>query len=106
MTHVRVEVESNGFGTAGFIVSVLSLFLCGLTSPLGLLMSLVGLLFRPRGMAAAGVVLGLLGSWWLFAFGLVMMMGIVGAALEKQNTNHPPSAASESTETAVNPEIN
>lgn len=71
----------NDLGTAGFIVSLVSLFLtCGIASPIGLMMSLVALAWPPRGMAFAGVLLGLLGSAWLFFFGAAIVIGIVGAA--------------------------
>lgn len=68
------QMQSNGMGLAGFIVSLVGLFAsCGLISPVGLVMSLVGLRREPRGLAIAGVVIGLIGSIWLFialAFGL------------------------------------
>src|SRR4051794_35388693 len=81
---INVYVKSNGLGTAGFVVSLISFFCCGLSAPLGLVMSLVALLWAPRGMAAAGVVLGGLGSWWLFAFGLAMIATLAGASAESQ----------------------
>jgi hypothetical protein len=79
-----VVVQSNGFGTAGFIVSLISFFCCGLTAPLGLLMSLIGLLQAPRGMAAAGVILGFLGSWWLWFMGMGMIATITGIPLAEK----------------------
>jgi hypothetical protein len=81
MQHVQVivpEPPSNGLGVAGFVISLLSILLCGLTSPIGLLVSLVALAWRPRGLAAAGVILGGVGSLWLFAFGLTILAGILG----------------------------
>lgn len=91
---------SNGLGTAGFIVSLISFFLCGLTSPLGLMMSLVALFFRPRGMAAAGVLLGALGSWWLFAGGMAIIAAI-GGLIGLANAPPPESASPPSSPPSV-----
>jgi len=53
----------NGMGTAGFVVSLVGLILCGgLLCPLGLIFSLVGLGRQPRGLAIAGTVIGSIGS--------------------------------------------
>ena len=52
--------SSNGLGLAGFIVSLLGVF-CVCLSPIGLVLSLVGLSRRPRGFAIAGTVLGAIG---------------------------------------------
>jgi hypothetical protein len=70
----QLPTESNLLGIWGFILSLLALFLtCGVLSPLALLVSLFGLLWRPRGFAVAGtVVSGLatlvlavaVGTWW------------------------------------------
>lgn len=76
---VIVESKSNGLGTAGFVVSLIGFLTCGFISPLGLLFSIIGLFKRPRGLAAAGVVLGTIGSAWLFLGGFVMLAGLVGA---------------------------
>lgn len=67
--------ETNGLGTAGFIVSLISFFLCGLSSPVGLLLSGLALFKRPRGLAIAGTILGLLGSAWLFIGGFAILAG-------------------------------
>jgi len=52
---------TNGWGTAGFIFSLLGIFTGGLLSPIGLLLSFFGLFKRPRGFAATGFVISLLG---------------------------------------------
>lgn len=58
--------KENMLGLIGFITSVVGfVFTCGILSPIGLLLSLGGLLSRPRGYALAGVVTGLLGSVWI-----------------------------------------
>jgi len=59
--------ETNGLGLAGFIVSLIGLVSCGLISPIGLVLSFVGLFRQPKGFAIAGFVLGLLGSAWILA---------------------------------------
>lgn len=88
---IHVEVQSNGFGTAGFIVALISFFTCGLVSPLALIMCFIGLFGRPKGMAAAGFILSLIGSWWLFAFGFAIILGMLGlGAAGTAIANLPP----------------
>ena len=53
--------QENGFGLAGFIVSIAALFLCGIPSIVGVLLSLIGLRKQPQGFAIAGLILGLVG---------------------------------------------
>lgn len=48
--------RTNGFGVAGLTLGILSFFTCGITAPLGLIFSLVGMLKKPRGTAFAGLV--------------------------------------------------
>jgi hypothetical protein len=90
----------NGWGLAGFIISLVGLLLtCGLVSPLGLLISLIGLLKRPRGLAIAGTLLGLLGTAFLAFAGLAIVATFLGyrdsAANEdkKIRTNEAMTAA-------------
>ena len=54
--------RSNSLGVAGVIVSTVGLFTFGLLSPIGLLLSFLGLFRSPRGAALAGVIIGLFGS--------------------------------------------
>jgi len=85
--------ESNGLGIAGFVLSLLGLVSCGLFGPLGFLVSLFGLAYRPRGLAVAGLVLGGLttGIFAFFGFALLSTMfaaitGIQIAANEASNS--------------------
>lgn len=71
-------IRSNGFGTAGFVLSLVAIATCGILSPIGLILSIIGLFKQPRGMAAAGTVLGTLGSIWMFTIGLTMVAGLMG----------------------------
>lgn len=67
---------TNGLGIAGFVVSIASVLTCGLTSPIGLLLSLVALRKRPRGFALAGALLGGLGTALVAGtFGLTALTG-------------------------------
>ena len=52
---------TNALGLAGFVCSLIGVVTCGLLAPLGLLLSLFGLTRPPRGLAAAGTVIGFLG---------------------------------------------
>lgn len=83
VVYVRDDSGSNATGLVGFILSLLGLLgTCGLFSPVGLVVSLVGLGKRPRGFAIAGVVLGAIGSIWLIVGFVIALIGllIVGAA--------------------------
>lgn len=55
------STESNGWGTAGFIVSILGLFLCGIPSLIGLVLSIIGVTKTPKGFAVAGICISVLG---------------------------------------------
>ena len=61
----KLPASINGLGTAGFIVSLLALFTCGIASPIGVLLSLPALFKPPRAFAIAGTVLGLIGTAFL-----------------------------------------
>ena len=71
---------SNGLGVAGFIVSLVGILTCGLLCPIGLLLSFFGLFKPPRGFAAAGAVIGTIGSLWLSFFGFTLVIGFLGLA--------------------------
>lgn len=55
------KAPTNGFGVAGFTVGILGLFTFGLLSPIGLILSFIGLFKKPRGFAAAGFAMSLVG---------------------------------------------
>ena len=78
----QVEKQSNGIGTAGFVLALLNLFL-GWIPVLGWILWLLGLIFsgvgvtrKPKGLAIAGLVISLIGIIFL----LVVFGAIVGAA--------------------------
>lgn len=75
---------SNGLGVAGFVTSLVGLVLCGgLICPIGLLMSMVAMFKRPRGLAIAGFIIGLIGSAWIVLavlFIFVLGIGVAGVA--------------------------
>ena len=77
--------RSNGFGLAGFITALVGIVSCGLLSPIGVILSAIGLRKEPRGFAIAGLVIGLLGSIWLVLGGLalgVMCAGLAAAGIK------------------------
>ncbi|HWE39162.1 MAG TPA: DUF4190 domain-containing protein [Isosphaeraceae bacterium] len=75
----HVGGESNGLGTAGFVISLVGLLLtCGLLSPIGLILSIAGLFKPPRGLAIAGFIIGLIGSVGFAAFGLGFLLLLIG----------------------------
>lgn len=87
---IYVRDTSNTAGLVGFILSLLGILgTCGLFSPVGFVVSLIGLGKRPRGFAVAGVILGALGSLWLLVLALIALVagvagliGVVGTAVE------------------------
>ncbi len=58
----------NGYGLAALIIAVMGIFCAGLVSPIGLVMSLVGLRFRPRGLAILAVIISALGTLYLIVW--------------------------------------
>jgi hypothetical protein len=88
-TNVSRGEASNGLGLAGFIVSLVGLISCGLISPIGLVLSLVGLGKSPKGFAIAGTVLGILGSLWVFVLVFVVGMGTMLAAIGIRQVQGP-----------------
>lgn len=69
--------QSNGWATAGFIVSIVGLFLCGIPSIIGLLLSMIGLTKTPKGFAVAGIAISLLGLIELALGGLLIYTGYI-----------------------------
>ncbi len=75
--------ESNGVGTAGFVLSLIALvfgwipFLGWILWLVGFVLSLVGIFKKPRGLAIAGLVISLIGIIILIFIvaGLVMLGG-------------------------------
>ncbi|MEE2954164.1 MAG: hypothetical protein VX347_03225 [Bacteroidota bacterium] len=76
------ETPSNGIGIAGFVLSLIALFLGWIPLVgwtiwfLGLVLSFIGVFKAPRGMAIAGLVISLIGLLLL----LIVFAGI-GAAI-------------------------
>lgn len=70
----------NRLGKTGFWTSLFGLAACGVLSPFGLAMSLLALSKKPRGYAAAGVLLGLVGSAWIALVGSLIVGGAMNAA--------------------------
>ncbi len=83
-THVHVVQQSNGMGTAGFVLSLIGWVTCGVLCPVGLLFSLVGLNREPRGLAIAGTVIGGIGTLLVVGACLLFALGILGAAVSAQ----------------------
>lgn len=73
----QVGQQSNGLGTAGFVMALISLILCWVPGVswvvwfLGMLFSFIGLFKSPRGLAIAGFII----SW----IDLILIVSIVGS---------------------------
>ncbi|AMD84103.1 hypothetical protein SAMN05444369_10865 [Capnocytophaga haemolytica] len=88
-----VKAQSNGIGTAGFVISLVNVllgfipfinFLCFVLWPLGLVFSIVGLFKQPKGLAIAGLVISL----FFIIIGLLFLgfLGITAAASSSTTT--------------------
>lgn len=64
------QVGKNRIGFTGFLLSIGGLLTLGLLSPFALLLSSIGLAKRPRGFAAAGTALSVIGVGLLTAIGV------------------------------------
>lgn len=75
----QVEKKTNGLGTAGFVISLVALFL-GWVPVLGWILWLLGLIFssigvfrKPKGLAIAGLVISLIDVIIIIVlFGIIM----------------------------------
>lgn len=77
--------KENGLGIAGFIVSAIGIITCGVPSIFGVILSAIGLGKEPKGMAIAGLILGLIGLVELVGVGFLMFAGVRGAHQLGQN---------------------
>jgi len=76
------ENSSNGIGTAGFVLSLISLFLGWipfigwLLWVLGVIFSFIGVFKKPRGLAIAGLIISFIGIILLiFVFASLAILG-------------------------------
>ena len=74
--------QRNGLGVFGFFVALVGLVIpTGIVALLGLILSLAAIGRSPRGFAAAGVILGLLGTvFWLVAMFVAAIVAVAAAA--------------------------
>jgi len=84
-TVVVAHPPSNNLGLAGFITSLIGLVTCGVLSPIGLLLSLIGLTKRPRGFAIAGSIIGVIGTIFLAVTGVTIVLGLMGLGAAAKN---------------------
>ncbi|WP_026809151.1 hypothetical protein [Arenibacter latericius] len=85
---VNQKTESNGLGTAGFVLSIIALvagclpFVGWTVWFLGLLFSFIGVFKRPRGLAIAGLVISLIGFFlFLFVFSTLALFGALAEGI-------------------------
>lgn len=78
----QTEKQSNGIGTAGFVLAIIAIFLGWIPVLgwiiwlLGLIFSFVGIFKKPKGLAIAGLVISLIGVILL----IVVFGAILGSA--------------------------
>ena len=76
---------TNGLCVAGFVVSLVSILCCGLTSIIGLILSIVGLILANKrgqggkGMAIAGIIISAL--FTLLFLAIVIGLNILGISV-------------------------
>lgn len=87
---VYPEGKLNGLAIAGFIVSIASFFICGISSIVGLILSIIGMVQiknsvkagvpqRGNGFAIAGLVLGIIGVVFIVIY--IIMVAAAAATL-------------------------
>jgi len=89
-------------GIAGFVVSLVGFLSCGLLSPIGLILSIIGMRKEPKGLAIAGLILGILGTigtiiiFGFFGLGAILaILGVAAAAGQIEASFEMPRIASE-----------
>ena len=81
-TVIVQQAPSNGLGVAGFVTSLVSLlFTRGFLSPISLLLSLIGLMKKPRGFAIAGSVISGLQLIAILLVGVGPILALIGLGL-------------------------
>lgn len=81
------EAKLNGLAVAGFVVSLVSLFFCGISSIVGLILSIVGMSQiknsikagvpqRGNGLAIAGLVIGIIGTVCILIYILMVATAV------------------------------
>jgi hypothetical protein len=72
----RARTRWNTLGILGSVFSVLGIFTLGIVSPIGLGLSMLGLLSGPRKAATFGTLVGALGTGFLLLWGWGLVAGI------------------------------
>lgn len=74
--------DSNGVAMAGFVCSLMGLISCGLLSPVGLILSMMGMGKQAnKGLAIAGLVMGIIGSIWVIVAIVFGLFAAIAAAI-------------------------
>ncbi len=81
----RPKRKRNWTGFFGFLFSFFSLFTAGVLSPIALLVCLFGLRKKPRGFAAAGTVVSLLGTALI---GTIITSAVMAEARHRRHAEH------------------
>lgn len=84
VSNVQQQQKSNGIGIAGFIVSLVSLFLCcGSASVISLILSIVGAVNAKKcdgngkGFSIAGIIISVIGIIVFIAFFFIYLLAII-----------------------------
>lgn len=82
--------KSNGFATAGFVISLVSLLCCGCTSTIGLIFSIIGLVTanksdgKGKGLAIAGIIINAI---MIVSLILLYALGIGASLIDSINSS-------------------
>lgn len=88
--------KSNGFATAGFVISLVSILCCGGTSTIGLIFSIIGLVTAKKydgngkGLAIAGIIISAISVILLILF---YVLGIAASFIDTINTSNSYSSS-------------
>lgn len=83
--HATPPRGTNAMGIAGLTTSIIGVLTCGMFSPIGLFLSVIGLFKAPRGNAVAGSLLGVMGSMMLSVFFLYGFFSGFSTAIELED---------------------
>lgn len=93
---IVTKPKSNGFATAGFIISLVSLLCCGSTSTFGLIFSIIGLVTAKKydgngkGLAIAGIIISALSVILLI---VLYILGIATSVIDNMNSGSSYSSS-------------
>lgn len=100
-----VGQPTNGFAIAGFVVSLVGFFSCGIFSPVAVVLSAIGMRREPKGLAIAGLIIGAVGCVLLLLYGLGLVLALLGVGVAAGAASGVIAEAAQSLEAVANVQI-